>query len=373
MLTIQPVRTDQDRRRFIRLARSVYPTASPWVRPLDSALADYLSPYRNPLYRDAQAEAFLALRGGRPVGRVLALVWRRHQRLHGERVGYFCFFECLNDPEASSALLEAASEFVRRAGCTSLRGPFNMTAAQEMGVVVAGFEQPPSVDMVYTPPWYPPLLEAAGFRPCLSMQTWRNDAVAALDAESLLSPQLRERQKSLGLSLRPIRGRRRDEDLEYVRELTNAAFLGNWSFVPITREEWQLQVGPVAPLLDPALVILAEVQGVPVGVTFAAPNFNEMLRRVDGTLLHPAALSLLKQRSTDEALVILFAVRKQYQGLGVSRLLNADLVRALQRRGYRSLSITWIAASNVASRRQAEALGMRPLHDLAMYEKPLPS
>jgi GNAT superfamily N-acetyltransferase len=174
------------------------------------------------------------------------------------------------------------------------------------------------------------------------------------------------------VTVRPVRGFRRNADMEYVRELTNAAFLGNWGFVPISRPEWELQVGALLPLLDPRLVLLAEVRGVPVGVTFAVPDFNRVLRRLDGRLLHPRALLLLRRPPTDAAVVILFAVRKPYQGLGVSRLLNAELVRALHRGGYRSLAITWVAAANAASRAQAAALGMKELHALAMVERSLP-
>jgi GNAT superfamily N-acetyltransferase len=353
------------------VARAIYPPESPWVRPLDSTVLDYLDPRRNPFYRDGVGRAFLARRGDRAIGRILAHVWRRHHRLHGERVGYFGFFECADDREAAGALLAAAADVARGEGCEVLRGPFNMTAAQEIGIVTEGFGEAPAIDMVYTPAWYPALVEAAGFHPCFRMQTWRNDEIAALDADRLLPARHRDLQAEARLRVRPLDLRHRTRDLELVRELVNAAFLGNWGFVPITREEWELQIGPLALLLDPALILIAEVQEVPVGVTLTVPDFNHVLRRMDGRLLHPAAFSLLRRPSARAAVVILFAVRKQYQGLGISRLLNAELVRALQRGGYRSLSITWIAAENAASRAQAEALRMRRLHDLAMFERRL--
>jgi hypothetical protein len=103
-------------------------------------------------------------------------------------------------------------------------------------------------------------------------------------------------------------------------------------------------------------------------VTFAVPDFNRILRTMNGSLLTPKVVKLLRG-ATDAAVVILFAVRKQYQGLGVSRLLNAELVRALKRGGYRSLAVTWIASGNHASRAQVAALNMKPLHNLAMVEK----
>jgi len=369
MITLRPVCTRRERQAFVRVARAIYPPASPWVRPLDRIVLGALDTRRNPFYRSGTGQAFVAYREGPPVGRILAHVWPRHHRLHGERVAYFGYFECADDPEAARGLLDAAAEVARAAGCRILRGPFNMTAAQEMGVVTGGFEEPPSIDMVYTPAWYPALLKEAGLRPCFRMRTWGNDAIGDMDPDVLLSPHQRERQAAAGLQVRAIRPRQRRAELEAVRELVNVAFLGNWGFVPITPEEWAWQVDALLPLLDPELVLLAEVRGVPVGVTLTVPDFNRILRRMNGSLLHPAALSLLRRPCTDAATVILFAVRKPYQGLGVSRRLNAELVRALRRGGYRRLTITWIAEENAASRAQAEALGMRSLHDLAMYER----
>jgi GNAT superfamily N-acetyltransferase len=371
MLTLKLVRSAADKHAFAACARSVYPADSPWVRPLDQIVRDYLDAKRNPFYRDGRGQAFLAVRDGRPIGRILAHVWDRRRPLHGEGVGYFGFFECAQDPEAAACLFDAAASFARESRCRWLRGPFNMTAAQEMGIVVEGFDRTPAVDMVFSPSWYPRMLEASGFRECLRMQTWRNEDISILDPETMLSARHRELQSQIGLEIRPIRSRHRDEDLELVRELVCSAFLGNWEFVPITREEWRFQVGALVPLLDPSILLLAEVQGVPVGVTFTVPDFNRFFRKMDGRLLHPAAIGLLKRPPTDAAVVILFAVRKQYQGLGVSRALNVELVRALRRGGYRSLAITWIAADNPASRAQAEALAMQPLHSLCMYERPI--
>jgi hypothetical protein len=211
-----PVRSRGERRRFAAVARDVQPAGSAWVRPLDAVLLDFLDARRNPFYRDGEGCAFLATRGARDAGRVLAHVWRRHARLHGERCGYFGFFECGDDEEAASALLEAAAAFARARGCTSLRGPFNMTAAQEMGVVIAGFEGAPAVDMVHTPPWVPRLLESAGFRVCLRMRAWRNPDAARLAGDALLPAAHRG---ACRLQVRPLRAVRHvGTKMELVRE-----------------------------------------------------------------------------------------------------------------------------------------------------------
>ena len=369
MLEIQPVKSRRERAEFIRLPRSIYPKASPWVRPPDMVVNGYLDE-TNPFFRNGVGQAFLVRRDQTPVGRIMAHVWKRHQRLHGERVGYFGFFECENDPHSASLLFEAAMEFVREHHCEILRGPFNMTGMQEAGILIDGFDRAPAVDMIYTAPWYPALLANYGFQKCLEMETRSNENVTSVDPDAAVA-HYRTPGGTGVVRLRHLSSLRRNAELQLVREVVNASFMDNWGFVPINREEWELQTAAMLPILDPSLVILAMVQGVAVGVTLAVPDFNRVFRKTNGWLLHPASLLLFGKSRLKEVVVILCAVRKQYQGLGIARLLNAELLHNMRKRGYRSLSTTWIGGENTPSLASTDAFGMTRRHRVAMYERPV--
>lgn len=369
MLEIHPVANRREREEFIRLPRSIYPKDSLWVRPPDMVVRGYLDK-KNPFFQDGVGQTFMVRRESKPVGRIMAHVWRRHQRLHGERVGYFGFFECENDRSAAILLLEAAGKFVRQHGCEILRGPFNMTGMQEAGIVTDGFDKAPAVDMVYTAPWYQRFLEENGFRKCLEMETRSNEDVTSLALEAIAGGG--RASGAVGeIQLRHLSSFRRKAEMEIVRDVVNASFLGNWGFVPINREEWELQSAALLPILDPPLVILATVQDVAVGVTLAVPDFNRVFRKANGWLLHPASLSLFGKSRLKEAVVILCAVRKQYQNLGIARLLNLELLRNLRKGGYRSISTTWIGGGNAPSLASTDAFGMTRRHQVAMYERAL--
>src|ERR1700756_1622297 len=366
MLDIHPIRTRRERDEFVRLPRSIYAKDSPWVRPPDMVVNGYLDK-KNPFFQDGVGEAFVVRRDGKSLGRIMAHVWRRHQRLRGERVGYFGFFECKNDPEAAALLLETTANFAREHHCNLLRGPFNMTGMQEAGIVTEGFDQPPAVDMVYTAPWYPVLLEKSGFRKCLEMETRSNENVLSVD----LNPgAARYRTASAqSVQLRHLSTLHRTAEMEMVRDVVNASFLGNWGFVPINRGEWELQTAALLPILDPALVMLATVQDVDIGVTLAVPDFNRVSRTTNGWLFHPASFRLFSKWRLHEVVVILCAVRKQYQNLGIARLLNIELLHQMRRRGYKSLSATWIGGENTPSLASTDAFGMTRRHKVAMYER----
>jgi len=364
MFEVRPMTSQSEQAEFVGLPRSIYPKDSPWVRPPNMVLRDYLNK-NNPFFRDGVGQTFIARLEGRPVGRIMAHVWRRHHRLHAERVGYFGFFECQNDLGAASPLLEAAAKFVRENDCQILRGPFNMTAMQEAGIVTEGFDSAPAVDMVYTPPWYPALLEANGFHKCLEMETRSNEDIASFEPK----PRAGEHTRITDVQVRHLSSFRRKAEMEMVRDVVNASFLGNWGFVPINREEWELQTAALLPILDPSLVILATLHGVAVGVTLAVPDFNRVFRKTNGSLLHPGSLLLFGQSRLREVVVILCAVRKQYQNLGVARLLNVELLRKMRKAGYTSISTTWIGGENASSLASTDAFGMTRRHKVAMYER----
>ena len=369
MFTLHPLRTLRDRDEFLRVPRSIYRRDSPWIQPLDMVMKSFLD-RRNPFFEDGIGQGFLLRRQGEPVGRIMAHVWRRHRRLHSERVGYFGFFECINDSRGAELLLETAADFARQHECDVLRGPFNMTGAQEAGIVVEGFENPPAIDMVYTADWYPSLLETNGFRRCLQMETRANGTIGSLDPDRIRSCPADSRITS-GLRLSCLQPFARNNQMEAIREVVNASFLGNWGFVPITRKEWELQTGALLPLLDRSLVILATIQNVIVGVTLAVPDFNRVFVKTGGRLVHPASMALLRPSRLRSVVVILCAVRKQYQGLGIARLLNTELLRNMRRKGYQRLATTWIGGENTASLASTDAFGMHRMHTVAMYERTL--
>lgn len=364
-ITIEPIENPEQRKLFVEAPLSIYRSESRWIRPLDDIVLSAIGEKKNPFYRDGAGKAFLAKWDQKIVGRILAHVSFRHQRLHAEKVGYFGLFECVNDLDVAGNLLSAAENFLKQKQCDMIRGPFNITAAQEMGIVTDGFDKTPAIDMVYTPEWYPHLFKKLGYYDCFTMATWRNENIQTWKCSDA-KIKLNEKFK---IKIRPLRSFARNADMELVREVVNSAFLGNWNFFPITREEWNLQVGELLPVMDPDIVQLAEENGVIVGVSLVVPDYNRIFQNTGGQLLHWRSAQLLAPSSVKHAVVILFAVRKAFQGMGINKKLNYRLMEILKKKGYQSLSITWIGSQNQGSLAQARYLGMRKLHQLTMYEK----
>jgi hypothetical protein len=365
MVTIEQVGNVASRSQFINMAVDIYGNETSWIRPLNLVVSDAISFKKNPFYANGCGKAFIAKKEGKCVGRILVHMSKFHHLIHQEKVCYFGLFECVDDMDVAKVLLNEAEFFAKSLGCKILRGPFNITAAQEIGILTDGFDRVPSIDMVYTKPYYPTLLKESGFIPCLKMKTWRNDNIEDLNYNKIDQLPTHKEQ----ITFRSINSRKRSEEMDLIREVVNSAFLGNWGFVPITHEEWRMQIGALIPFLDPDLIIIAESCGIPIGVTLAVPDFNQIIKNTNGKLIHPSILKLILPNSLKSAVVILFAVRKQFQNMKISQNLNLELIRNLHKKGYKDLSITWISETNISSKKQAEFLGMHVLHELEMFEK----
>jgi len=220
----QAVSSRADLREWISLPRrAIYAPSSPWVPPLDQDLRRMLDQKKNPFFLHGEAQAFLARdKDGNVAGRILAHVSHRHTVRHHERAALFGYFECCNERAAARTLLEAAGAFGRQRGCEVLRGPFNMTAMQEMGIVQDGFHKAPAVDEIYSAPYYPALLQACGLTPTFPVSTFRIDDITTIDVEALVHGERQRRLLADGrLRIRAANPQAAAHEFETLRELLN--------------------------------------------------------------------------------------------------------------------------------------------------------
>ncbi|HEY8209644.1 MAG TPA: GNAT family N-acetyltransferase [Myxococcaceae bacterium] len=372
-VTIEEVRTRAQRRAFLELPFSLHRGDPIWSPPLLDDLSRSLSD-KNPLWRDGRGERqlLLATDGGRPVGRVLAHVHHASNTAHGERAGFFGLLDCPDDLEVARALLDAAAERHRARGLTELRGPYELNIRECMGAVVQGFDEPASFSQNWNPPHIPGLLEGCGLKPVMKLATFRTDDISRIDPEAMLEAKHRAWLKDPRVVVRGFEKSRFEQDVRAAVALLNESFVQNYGFVPMDPAEVDFMAGPMKRVVRPELTVFIELDGAPVGVGMFLPDFNALFRRMGGRLFPLGwAKFLAGSRSLDAALAQFIATSPAQQGQGLMRIVMAELIRRLQREGFRTLDSTWISESNKPSRAQARALGMRVKHELQLYARAL--
>src|SRR5215470_8191011 len=159
ILPVHDARTVKD---WLAVPFAVFSSDPAWVPPLNFIERRRISRSHAPFFTFGEAELFVTYRANRSIGRISAQINRRHLEFHGDRCGHFGFFDCIDDPEAAQALVDAAATWLCTRGSSSMVGPMNFSLNEECGCLVAGFDTPPAMLMTHTRPWTGPLLERAG-------------------------------------------------------------------------------------------------------------------------------------------------------------------------------------------------------------------
>jgi hypothetical protein len=372
-LQVLPVVGRAQRRAFLALPGRLYRDDPHWIAPLRFEERQRVFG-RNPLFEHAEARAWLAWRGGRPVGRITAQIDRLQQEVHRDRIGLFGMLEAEDDPEVFRALFAAAEGWLKSSGCTRVQGPFNLSINEEVGLLVEGFDSPPFVMMGHGLRYYPRRVQAAGYRRIQELLTY---TVAPNFVPPAVMTRLAARVAG-EVRIRPLQRAALDAELEMLRDLFNDAWAHNWGFVPFTRAEFRALGRVLAALIPDDQVQIAEIHGRPAAFIVALPNVNEAARDLGGRLLPWGWAKLLwrlKVRGVRSARVPLMGVRREYQQsrLGPTlAFLVIDAVRGgLIRRGIETVEMGWILEGNSGMRNIIESIGGTLYKRYHVYQKEL--
>jgi len=370
---IVEVRSRRDREDFIRLPGRLAAGDPAWVEPLHFERRQFLDPRHNPVFEHSRVRLWLARRGGRAVGRLSAQIDELAPPAEGRRVGFFGMPDARDDA-ALAALFETAEAWLRAEGAEVARGPFGLSVNQVSGLLVDGFEEPPSVMMDHHAPWLGPAVERRGYAKARDLLAYRVDPAGRFPAA------MRRAAERAGhdIAVRPLDPRRFEAEIHAVTEVFNDAWSDNWGFVPMTEAEIAAMAKELRPILPPDFVRIAERDGRAVGFSVMLPNVNEAAADLGGRLLPfgwARLLWRLKVSGVRSARVPLMGVRREVSGTPAGKLLPIRLIDALHgpalKRGVREIEMSWLLEENRGVRRLVEALGSRLAKTYRIYEKRL--
>ncbi|HEX9020317.1 MAG TPA: N-acetyltransferase [Nitrospirota bacterium] len=354
---------------FISFPWKVYGGNAHWVPPLKGEVKFVLG-HKNPFFHHAEAAYFLARENGDVVGRIAAIIDRNHINIHNEQAGFFGFFESINDPAVAAGLLAAAGRWLKDRGIEIMRGPMNPSTNDECGFLLEGFDSPPMIMMTYNPPYYHDLMEQCGLSRAKDLYAYLVIVSEVAAAERLERLSHGVRKKIPGLSVRHADMKQFDRELEIVKDIYNSAWSKNWGFVPMTDEEINSTAKRLKPLIVPELLIFAEVDGRPAAFFMVVPDYNQVLRKLNGRLLPFGIFKFLwHARNITDIRGITLGVKEEYRRKGIEGLLYLESFRAARRRGYQRAEMSWILEDNVLVQKGCELMGGKLYKKYRLYEK----
>lgn len=374
-VTVRPVTSAKDRKRFIDFPYTFYLDKKYWVPPLRMDTAKVLNPKKNPFYEHGSIDLFLAEdANGNVLGRVAAIINGEHLKKYNDGNGFFGFFECVEDYAVAEALLETASETLRQKGMKGVRGPTNPSLNDTSGLLIDGFDRYPALLMPYNMPYYGDYLKQYGFERAMTMWAYY------VHKKYVKTDKLRRgvslvKRRNPNLSVRTLDMSRFDEEARTIMHIYNEAWSNNWGHVPMTDNEFAHLAADLKQIVEPRIIFFVEDEGTPVAFSVSLPDMNQALRHVpDGKLLPtglPQLLIRAKFGGVYEIRMPLMGVLPKYHGRGLDALLILATIDDAPAIGYQACEMSWVLDSNKVLVNSLNSLGGVIDKEYAMFEKSL--
>ncbi len=337
-IEISEVNSRRERDAFIKFQWQIYSNDPAWVPPLIVERKAFLNRKRHPFYRHGDAALFLARRNGNIVGRIMASDDPNYNSLHQTNVGCFGLFESIDDQDVATALFDVAASWLRMKGRVEIMGPIDYSTNYVCGLLIDGFQFPPTIMTAHSPPYYRRLIESRGFPKAKDWYAWWfADPAKAVVHLRRLATRFNARCPAV---IRPANLRNLRDESRRLREIYNQAWEKNWGFVPFTEAEIEFMTKELKPLLVPEFALIAEVGNEPVGFTLCLPDINVVLRDLDGRLTHfGLPIGLIKllsdKKRIRKARLIALGVIENYRRAGIAEMLVLRIIEeGMIKRGF---------------------------------------
>ena len=360
---------------FLDVPFSIYAKDPNWVAPLYLERFEHLDPKRNPYFRHAEVELFIASRGGRNVGRISAQLCRLRSERYKDGVGQFGFLEAIDDPAVFKALFDTAADWLKARGASRMQGPFSFSINDETGLLIEGFGRPPSMMMGHARPYYGSRVEEQGFVKAKDTYAYEFDRPGELPRALELA--YKKAMASEHIVIRPLDKKKLMRELEIIVSISNDAWSDNWGFVPWTQEEMVALGNNLKLLVTGDYIAIAEYKGEPAAMAVTLPNINDWISGLNGKLLPFgwAKLASALMKPPRSVRMPLMGLRKAYHNTALGSLMVAAVIGRVgkyhEQRGAKSAEMSWVLEDNVPMVRLAEAFGSKPYKTYRIYEKPI--
>ncbi len=380
-LTIRPVETKRDRKAFVDLPFRLYADDPNWVAPLKQEALATITPARNGWYSHAKAQLFLAEQDGRVVGRMsahidtLALTMPAEQGF-GPDTGQWGLMEAERE-DVFQALLARAEDWLRAEGITRALGPISQSIWEQPGLLIEGFDHPPTIMMGHAPPEHRAWIEAAGYEPVKRLLTYDLDITQ--EFPPIVKRIIRSGEQNPRIRIREVDKRRFEEEAAIILGILNDAWSDNWGFVPLTPPEIKDVGVKLKPIVFNDLIRIAELDGKPVAFMITLPDLNEAIAPLNGSLLPfgwAKLLLWLRAPKVRTMRVPLMGVVKELQSSRLASQLAFMMIEyirkaSVDRYGASRGEIGWILDDNQGMRSIAETIQSRVNKVYQIYARDL--
>jgi len=372
-MKIVEVNNEKLKKKFIDFPHDLYAGDPNYVPEIFIGQKELMSPKKNPFFKHSKVQLYLAMKGQKILGRIAAIRNNNYNEYIGANVGFFGFFDVIEDYEVAKTLLDTAANWIKAEKLEAILGPTNFTTNDTAGLLVDGFHEPPTVMMPYNKPYYATFLDRYGFQKKTDLLAY----VVTEEKVSLksvkLAGMLEERLKRKGIYIRSANIKKFKFEAQKIKEVYNEAWEKNWGFVPATDEEFAHLAEGLKMIIDPDFALVAEKDGKMIGFALAVPDINQIMRTVKKGRLLPFGIFklLFNKKSIKKIRIITLGVVNEYRRMGIEGVFYGKIISNGLKKGINTAEASWVLEDNEMMNKGVQNINMEAYKRYRIYEMSL--
>jgi hypothetical protein len=300
---------------------------------------ELLTPGKNPAFENAEAQTFLALRDGRIVGRIAAILSHAANRKYGTKNLRFSWFDTIDDLEVARALFAAVEDWGKQRGMETLTGPHSFTDLDPEGMLIQGFDELSTIAVMYNYAYYPTLAEQCGFSKDIDYVEFQAlpPVGAALPEKTVKLAEWAQKRNNFRIVKYKTVAQAKKERAAELFDVLDEAFEELYGTVPLSRTQKEYFVNKYMSLVNPDfLEIAVNEKDEMIGFIIAMPSLSRAFQKANGRLFPFGFLYILRALKKYDTLDFYLAgVKKAYRGKGVDLIMTIDVFRTGMAKGVR--------------------------------------
>ena len=340
MITIKKAVSKEDYKDFVMFPSKLYKNSKYWVSPIIKEELEMMDKEKNPVFKNAEAEYYLAIKNNMIVGRIAAIVNWVEVKEQGKNKVRFGWYDVIDDLEVSKKLLESVIEFGNKRDLSFIEGPVGFSNMDKAGLLTHGFDELNTMITWYHNSYQKDHLEKLKMKKLAEWVEYRIQIYSEEDAPKKVkkfSDLIMRRYK-----LKALNFKRTNDIIPYIDEmfdLLNKTYNSLQTFVPIQQYQVDHYKNRYLRYIHPEFIkSVADENGKLIAFEITMPSFSRALKEMNGKLFPFGFLRILKaQRFNDKASLYLIGVHPDYQNKGVTAILFNDLQSMFNKRGIKEV------------------------------------
>ncbi len=368
-INLTAVSSSKDLRQFIDFQYKLY-DGDPFFAAEPFMSQKKLLSKKNPFFDNNHADLFMIKKGDKIVGRIAFILNRTHNQSHNQNIGFFGFFEVIEDYSVAKALLDKVVKLAQSNGLTGILGPTNLTTNDTCGILTSGFNASPIIMMPYSKPYYKEFMIQYGFKELMvlnSYQMFSHDLKKFY--EKPVVQKIKHRISSKNITIRKIDYKDYKNEIKLLCDIYNESNKDNWGFVPLSLKEFIFMADDMKTIIPENLILFAVTNNKPIGFVVAMPDYNIAFKHLNKGRLLPFGIFkfLWYKRKIDKARILILGVSSKYKKTGIDLLLYEQINKQLNNNGFIQAEACYVMDNNIPMNSIIKKMGGNKTKTYSLY------